>query len=66
MTILGLHWAIWVVLMLYFAGMREALRTADPGYLSLFHKPSRQSWVGFLVTLAICLACVALMLAILA
>ena len=28
-------------------------------------KPSRQSWVGFLVTLAICLACVAVMLAIL-
>ena len=28
-------------------------------------KPSRQSWVGSLVTLAICLACVAVMLAIL-
>ena len=28
-------------------------------------KPSRQSWVGFLVTLAICLACVAAMLVVL-
>jgi len=28
-------------------------------------KPSRQSWVGFLITLAICLACVVVMLAIL-
>ncbi len=28
-------------------------------------KPSRQSWVGFLITLAICLACVAVMYAIL-
>jgi len=28
-------------------------------------KPSRQSWVGFLITLAICLACVLVMLAIL-
>jgi len=28
-------------------------------------KPSRQSWVGFIVTLAICLACVLVMLAIL-
>ena len=28
-------------------------------------KPSRQSWIGFLITLAICLACVVVMLAIL-
>ncbi|GAG25874.1 unnamed protein product, partial [marine sediment metagenome] len=28
-------------------------------------KPSRQSWVGFVVTLGICLACVVVMLAIL-
>jgi hypothetical protein len=28
-------------------------------------KPSRQSWVGFVVTLAICLTCVLVMLAIL-
>ena len=28
-------------------------------------KPSRQSWVGFVITLAICLACVLVMLAIL-
>ncbi|MHC4890548.1 MAG: hypothetical protein ACYTEO_13910 [Planctomycetota bacterium] len=28
-------------------------------------KPSRQSWVGFLVTLGICLACVLVMLVIL-
>jgi len=31
----------------------------------LIVKPSRQSWVGFVVTLAICLACVLVMLAIL-
>jgi len=41
-----------------------ARRLTTAGGLFLV-KPSRQSWVGFVVTLAICLACVAAMLAIL-
>jgi len=42
----------------------QSKRLCTAGGLFLV-KPSRQSWVGFLVTLAICLACVAVMLAVL-
>jgi hypothetical protein len=38
---------------------RDRLLTAGGLFLV---KPSRQSWMGFLVTLAICLACLATML----
>jgi len=42
----------------------ESRRWLTTGGLFII-KPSRQSWVGFLVTLGICLACVLVMLAIL-
>jgi len=42
----------------------KSRRWFTPGGLFII-KPSRQSWVGFVVTLGICLACVLVMLAIL-